>query len=209
MRLIQLVPGIALFCITFIGAAPASAETPVAPDEQDRQVLESLLRHLQTDPKFDLTLFSTNGTEIVLHNRTPEKTGFLSTSQIHSDIGDRTLPGDAETDLRRRNTSVDAKPGTYESINASYTSLTFASGIVVTNLEEVWKQRRMFSAFGKAYPKARGWLQAYLPGYSPDGAHAVVRASVGPAAHAATLTGVLEKAGEKWVVKWYHITFYM
>lgn len=49
---------------------------------------------------------------------------------------------------------------------------------------------------------------AFLPGYSEDGSYAVVRAAVGPWAHAAMLTAVLEKSGDKWIVKWYCITRY-
>lgn len=115
------------------------------------------------------------------------------------------MPGDAELDIRRRNTPVDAKPGTYDSVKASYTNLTFAAAILVTDLTEMWKQRRSFRSFEDAHPKARGWLQAYLPGYSKDGTRAVVRAGVGPWANAAMLTAVLEKRDEKWVVAWYHV----
>lgn len=117
------------------------------------------------------------------------------------------MPSDAESDLRRRNTLADAAPDSYDSVQASYADLSFAAGIVVTDLTENWKQRS-FGSFEGAYPKARGWLEAYLPGYSEDGTCAVVRAGVGPWAHAAMLTAVLEKSGEKWVVKWYHVAFF-
>jgi hypothetical protein len=107
--------------------------------------------------------------------------------------------------MRRRNTPVDAKPDEYDSVKASYTNLTFAAGIVVTDLTEMRKQRRSFHSFEDTHPKARGWLEAYLPGYSKDGTRAVVRAGVGPWAHAAMLTAVLEKRGDKWFVAWYHV----
>ncbi len=100
---------------------------------------------------------------------------------------------------------VMAKPDTYDAVAASYTKLTFAAGIVVTDLTETWKGRRSFASFADAHPKARGWLEAYLPGYSADGNRAVVRAGVGPWAHAAMLTAVLEKRGGKWVVVWYNV----
>ena len=161
--------------------------------------------HLLTDSKFDVTRVPTNGATIVLHTRTPEKTGFLMSDQIRSEIDHRTLPSDAESDLRRRNTPADAKPDTYDSITAFYTNLTFAAGIVVVDLTETWKGRRSFTSFEDAHPKARGWLEAYLPGYSKDGTRAVVRAGVGPWAHAAMLTAVLEKRGDKWVVVWYYV----
>ena len=193
---------LSLLCIAFAFVLPVSGASP---DQRDRQVLETLLMHLLTDSKFDVTRVPTNGATIVLHTRTPEKTGFLMSDQIRSEIDHRTLPSDAESDLRRRNTPADAKPDTYDSITAFYTNLTFAARIVVTDLTETWKGRRSFTSFEEAHPKARGWLEAYLPGYSKDGTRAVVRAGVGPWAHAAMLTAVLEKRGDKWVVVWYYV----
>ncbi len=185
---------------------PAVAGAP--PDERDRQVLETLLVHLLNDPKLDLTKVPTEGATIILHARTPEKTGFLMSNQIHADLGNRRLPAETETDLRRRNTPADAKPDTYDAVTVFYTNLTFAAGIVVTNLSEVWQRGRRYQSFEGAHPSARGWLVAYLPGYSRDGTHAVVRAAVGPWAHAAMLTAVLNNRGGKWMVEWYHISFY-
>jgi len=183
----------------------ASGAPPTVPDDRDRQVLESLLLHLQADTMFDVTRVSTNGATIILHASTPEKTGFLMSHQIHGEIGSRRLPGDAESDMRRRNTPVDAKPATYDSVKASYTNLTFAAGIVVTDLTQMWKQRSPLRSFEDAHPKARGWLEAYLPGYSKDGTRAVVRTGVGPWAHPAMLTALLEKRDSKWMVAWYHV----
>ena len=199
----------ALPSIPIRGSNAISSATGAPPDERDRQVLEVLLLHLLSDPKLDLTKVPPEGATIVLHARTPEKTGFLMSEQIHSDIRKRTLPDDTEKDLRRRNTPAEAKSGRYEAVTAYYTNLGFAAGIVVTNLSEIWQDRRSFRSFEDAHPKARGWLEAYLPGYSEDGTHAIVRGGVGPWAHAAMLTAVLEKRGGKWVVKWYHIAFYL
>lgn len=173
-----------------------------SPDERDRQVLEALLLHLLADPKFDMTPVSTNGAAIVLHTRTPEKTGFLLPHQIAAELGSRTLPADAENNIRRRNVPNDGKP-TFDSVNASYTNLTFAAGIVVADWMEIPARGR--SSLENAHPNARGWLEAYLPGYSSDGTFAVVRAAVGPWAHAAMLTAVLEKRQNKWTVAWYYV----
>ena len=182
-----------LFCIACVFALLASAAPP---DERARQVLESLLLHLLADPKFDMTRVSTNGTTIVLHTQTPGKTGFLMAEQIRVEIGNRALPGDAEQDMRRRN----------DSVMASYTNMKFAGGIAVTNLAEIWKKgRRSIVAFQNEHPKACGWLESYLPGYSKNGTRAVVRAGVGPWVHGAMLTAVLEKRRDKWVVAWYHV----
>lgn len=190
-----------LFCVACIAVLSVSAAPP--PDERDRQVVETLLLHLLADPKFDMTRVPPDGATIILHTRTPEKTGFLMSHQIRSEIDNRSLPDDAESDLRKRNTPVDAEPDTHDSVAASYTDLTFAAGILVSDLSEIRKGRRSMASFAGRYPEARGWLAAYLPGYSTDGARAVVRAGVGPWAHAAMLTAVLEKRGDKWAVVWY------
>src|ERR1051326_5172191 len=106
---------------TFLGIAfgfsPwAGGATQTVPDERDRQVLESLLLHLLADTEFDVTRVSTNGATIILLTSTPEKTGFLLSHQIRSEIGSRRLPSDAENDLRRRNTPLDAKSDTYDAV---------------------------------------------------------------------------------------------
>ncbi len=183
---------VALLCIASAVVSPVLGATPTVPDERDRQVLEALLLHLLADPKFDMTRVPTNGAAVVLHVRTPEKTGFLQSHQMKSDIGGHSLPGDA----------------TYEAVVASFTNLTFRVGIVVADLTDKWGGRRFYRAFEDAHPKARGWVQAYLPGYSNDGARAVVRAGVGPSAHGAMVTALLEKSGDRWLVKWHYIAWY-
>ncbi len=196
-------------CIVGTSILPAWAATPVVPDQRDGRVLEALLLHLLADQKFDMAKVLTNGAVIVLHARTPEKTGFLKSHQIRSDIGNRTLPADAERDLQQRNSPSDATPDMYDAVTASFTNLTFSSeGIAVVDLTRVLSQRRSPGAFEITQPKARGWVQAYLPGYSKDGTRAVVRAGVGPSAHGAMVTALLEKTGDRWVVKWHHITWY-
>jgi hypothetical protein len=166
-------------------------------DEPDREVLEALMLHLLADSKFNMTGVSSNGTVIVLHARTQATTGFLTPQQMRSGIGEHDLPSDAEQDFRRRNVTT-----------GSYTNLTFAPGITVADLN-IWGSWRLSRAFEDANPKARGWMVAYLPGYSTDGTRAVVYAGVGPSPHGAVLTALLAKRDSKWVVKWDHITWYL
>jgi hypothetical protein len=197
-----------VFCVL---ASPSGA-TPPVPDERDARVLETLLLHLLHDPKFEMTRVPTNewviAPVIVLYSRTPEKTGFLQAQQLHSDTGEHTLPRWAEQDLRRRNSPVNAKPDSYDCVTAYYTNLTFHSRIVMTDLSNVSSNRQSFRGLQDAYPNARGFVRAYLPGYSKDGNQALVRAAVAPSVHGAMITALLEKSGEKWIVKWYHIAQY-
>jgi hypothetical protein len=187
----------------------AQAGTALGTDQRDGPVLNALLLHLLADPELDLTTVPTNRAQILLHIRTPEKTGFLQPGQIHGDIRNHWLPDDVERDLRHRNSKPDAKPDTYEAVAAFFTNLTFSSGIVVGDLSGLCKRRSPLSTFEGTYPRARGWLEAYLPGYSEDGTLAIVRAMVGPSAHGATVTALLEKRGDNWVVDWYEIVTYV
>jgi hypothetical protein len=176
------------------------------PDQRDRDVLEALLVHLRTDSDFKIPGISSNGTTMVLHARTPEKTGFLTTVQIRSDIRNRELPGDALNDLQFRNRPA-FPPGSYDSVTAYYNDLILGPGIVVANITGVYR-KASHPAFREAYPDGRAWIEAYLPGFSRDGLTAVVRAGVGPSEYGAMLTAVLEKQDNRWFVKWYHIAWY-
>jgi len=121
---------------------------------------------------------------------------------MRPDIGDPTLPTDVEEDLRRRN----CVPDGHDCVASSFIDLKFAQGIVVTNLPDVHGVHS-YSAFEKVQPKARGWVEAYLPGYSKDGSQAVVRGFVGPFTHSVVVTALLEKRNDKWVVKWHQVVY--
>ena len=188
-----------ILCAALAYVLPVLGEAGNVPDERDQQVLEAMLLRLRTDPEFPFRVTKNASEEgvIFLHTRTPEKMGLLSADQIRSDIDKHTLPKEIEEDLRQRNTPPNVKIGSYDSVGAFYTNLKFDTHIVVTDLTKD-DQR----------PNERGVAVAYLPGYSRDGKYAVVRASVGPSPHGATATALLEKLGDKWVVKWHRIAWY-
>lgn len=186
-----------------------TSASETVPTERDRQVLEVVLLHLRSDANFNLTRITNGAPTIILHAHTPEKTGFLGVGQVRADLRDQNLPADVEDDMRARNTKPDARPDTYAAVPASYTNLTFSAGIVVTDLTGVWKNSRSFREFKEAHPDACGFVRAYLPGYSTDGNLAVVRATVGPTPHGASITALLEKVGTTWTVKWYKLARYV
>jgi hypothetical protein len=202
-----------LFCIGLqvsLSLVPVSrAATYVVPDQRDTDVLNALLIHLCSDVAFDLTKVRTNDAQILLHYRTPEKTGFLMPDQIQSDLRTNSLPIDGEDNLRKRNGLNFENPGDYESVAALFGNVKFSPAILVTSIHH-WRLVRelMKSDFNKFFPNARGWLESYLPGYSTNGELAVVRAMVGPWAHAASLTALMEKREKRWVVKWFKISRY-
>ncbi|HYG24405.1 MAG TPA: hypothetical protein VEH04_16630 [Verrucomicrobiae bacterium] len=184
-----------------LNAAEIHADTAVQPDDRDRQVLQAALLHVLADPKFNLTR-STNANAVFLNVRNPDKTGMLRPGQMAQDIGEgRTIPSFIQTNLLSRN----QKPGsTYDSVPVSFAELKFDPKIVVADISSESKKW----PFAKAHPSARGWFEAWLPGYSEDGKQAVVRSWVGPSPHGAMATIFLEKEQGGWVVKWHHIAHF-
>jgi hypothetical protein len=161
--------------------------------------------HLLASADFDMTRVPKDGATIMLHSRTPEKTGMIKPEQMQHDIGEgHTIPEEIRRDLLRRN----AQPGTYDSRAAPFGGLKLDQRIVVADLTGKLGGRSSSGAFEEAYPKARGWIEAYLPGYSKDGSRAVVRAWAGPSPHGAVVTAILEKSGDKWLVKWHYLAFF-
>lgn len=196
-----------LLCSLAITCHAATAPA-VVPDEQDRQVLEALLLHLRADAKFPMTRVPVKGSTIVLNPRTPVGTAFLNGNMSPGDLDNHAIPAELIDELRRRNTPVGTEPGSHDAVETSYDKLTFADGIIVGDTAASERPGPNYRPFQTLFPKARGWVCAFLPGYSKDGSQAVVRGFAGPWAHAATVTALLVKAGNRWSVTWYHVTFY-
>ncbi|AIE86815.1 ankyrin repeat domain-containing protein [Fimbriimonas ginsengisoli] len=57
--------------------------------------------------------------------------------------------------------------------------------------------------------KYKGWVQVMLPGYSTDGAQAVLRFWFGPTPHGAAATYFLRKVAGKWTVVWRDLARYV
>lgn len=209
MKIFKRLPLLVLTVYLFLPKVAFASDVIQIPDGRDQQVLQALLSHLRADTNFNLTRTHPNPPTIVLQANTPEKTGFLSVGQIRSDLRTNSLPTELEDNLRRRNTPPDAAPNSYEAVSASYTNLTFSSGIVIADLKYARNSPLTMRAFEEAYPAACGFVRAYLPGYSADGNMAVARASVGPTPHGATITALLEKTGNTWTVKWYRLARYL
>ncbi len=56
-----------------------------------------------------------------------------------------------------------------------------------------------------AYPRARGRVVPYLPGYSKDGDIALFKAAYGPWHHYSWLDALLEQRNGIWEVKWFQM----
>jgi hypothetical protein len=171
----------------------------VNPSEADREVIQAVVIHLLDEPEFDFHLGKPERKAIVLHRRTPEKTGILAPHQIETDTrqNERVTPDLVQALLDRNQ-----RPGTYDCVEARYDELKFDSRIMVADLTNQ-RGRRPLQSFEKSFPDAIGWVEAYLPGYSVDGSKAIFRAWVGPSPHGGVVTAVLEKRDGIWKVAWY------
>lgn len=190
------------------GANISSHIESVVPDDRDQQVLEAVLRELVKKGLSKWTFGKTPKTEIVLISTTPGYSGLLLlNSQIRLELRgrDEMLPVNVESAMLRRNLASSATSDKPKAVFASYTNLTFGEGVIMGD----WPDGVTISAFEIAYPNAGGWIAACLPGYSEDGSLAFVRAGVGPFAHAATLSAILEKTEQGWMVKWHSICPYL
>jgi hypothetical protein len=201
--------------VTFLGAVlgctspsePVCESPPGVADQRDKQVLETALLHLLVAANdFDMmTKVDKRDALIVLQAQTPEDT-MLRPEQIRGYIGKgHTIPDDILLDLLRRN----EKPGSHDTQVASFSDLKFDQRVVVGDVTVQMRGGDVeadWGAFPKAYPRARGYAKAYLPGYSEDGSSAVVCAFFGPSVNGAMATLLLERRGEKWFVKWCQIT---
>ena len=183
-------------------ALPLAAVPPVIPDERDGRVLEALLLHLLRDPQFDMTRMPTNQGTIVLHIRTPANSDPFQDND--AGIGNRTqrVQKDVIQDFRRRNWAPTSNPDKYEPVAAFYTNLTFDARITIVDLRRLPSDRGSISPFLNSYPKARGCVEAFLPGYSKDGMSAMIYGFAGPSPHGAIVIASLQNAGKGWDVEW-------
>jgi hypothetical protein len=77
-------------------------------------------------------------------------------------------------------------------------------GVVVMDLSTL----RSEYDFLESFSDTRCHMRLWLPGYSPDGQHALVRFSWGPTSHGATATYLLDRTDGSWHVRWKHVAVY-
>jgi len=180
------------------------AADPGAVDDRDRQVLEAVLLAMLANPDFGSPKRQQADATVVLHHRTPEKTGMLAAGQLKADTKGHTFAPALGDALRARN----VLPHTFDCRAASFKGLAFNARIEVANTHVPATEAHPWDAFEATYPKARGWVEAWLPGFSADGSQALVRGWFGPWPHSATVTALVTRRGDQWKVQWHQLTFY-
>lgn len=130
----------------------------VVPDERDKSVLDALFAHLLDDPDFNLNRVPVSDGTIVVHEHTPQKTGFIQSSQMRHDTGDNPIPTDAMKNLQARN----SVPGTFDAVEASYKDVHFTAAVVVADLSGFRGGRGFYKEFRKVTrTRAHGWSRIY------------------------------------------------
>ncbi len=170
----------------------------------DRDVLEALLLAVASDKDFPAPA-SPDKNLIVLHERNPKSVEpLINAAQVSYETGQKDLPKDAWDDLVRRNVirqNLSSRPIFYE-------GMQFDPKIQVGNAFPGPEPPFIGKTFEEVYPTARGWVSAWVPGFSKDGKTAIVRAQIGPSAHMATLTAILKQIAGKWSVTWRKYSVY-
>lgn len=202
-----------IIAFAIVSQGAFSQPTPSAPAPQvkgkhasdaDRRVLEALLLVVLEDAEYPPPV-ATDKPQIVLHRRTPKRIEpIISTWQVTYDTGGKEMPKDAWDDLVRRNV-VRLDPNSRE---IHYEDLPFDSRVQVANAFPGPETPFLGKSFEEVFPQARGWVEAWVPGYSKDGKTAVIRARIGPTAKPATLTAIMKKVDGKWAVAWHKYTVY-
>jgi hypothetical protein len=178
---------------------------PTELNADDQSVIEAFALALLDDPHFGWDEKKQDPNSVlVLHHRTPKKTGLLGEGQMKGDVGDHPLDPILTKAIRARNTKPDTQ---HEAVEVSYKGLKLNPKIVVADMTTS-PDASEFEVLEKIHPKARGWLSPWLPGYSSDGSRALIRGGFGPWPHGAVATAELARKEAVWQVTWLKLTFY-
>ncbi len=171
----------------------------------DYQILELVLLDLIEFKDFSPSIDVGTKSDIVLSEKTAGSSGLLSDGQLGIEFdGKRTdlIPAAIREGLRSRNPN---EPVSLRGFKSSSPKILVRD---LSALERFRKSERN-SEFKRTYPNARGYVKAWLPGYSTDGQTAVPRALLGPTPHTATATYMLTKKNGRWTVVWRKVARYL
>lgn len=177
---------------------------PVA-TTHDRAVIEAVARHMISHPAaFDIA--DPERTDVVLDGVVPRPSIALLG---HAPLTGEPLPDWARLALERRNSSCGGRRNWRHVCNPCAKPVLvvrdFERRLFDSTPKELGEIRSVavawFPTFHKAFPTARLWVQASLPGYSEDGDQAVVRAFSGPSAHGSLVTALLRLRSGQWEVE--------
>lgn len=178
---------------------PAPSRDRVLTDD-DQSVLDAVLVDLLTEKSSDAFLPGLVARpDLVLINKTPSGRGLtLSDDQLNAEL-DTKQANDVTLAMREHLAQQNGEAFSLTNYKPTSTHIVLAG-------EEALRARFGFS---DKHPRARGWIQVYLPGYSMDQDRAILRFYLGPSAHGAAGTYFLIKQADAWRVEWRHFAFYL
>lgn len=168
---------------------------------RDQMVLNAVFRHYLEDRE-EHYLMAGNEPILYVHMRNPDKIGILD--QTDADVRGRKIPSGLVQKLIERNraTGYDAKLFSLEKFHLD-------KRVKVVNVDQMLHSERSALPNYQAFEKSKGFFNCFAPAYSDDGTFAVVRAWVGPSYHGGTVTYLLKRQGDNWVVQWREFTMYV
>jgi len=188
-----------MFCLAVVGCGRV-ADTSFT--THDVAVITTALDHFR---KADITvelvsrqgLPETNRTELVIcpHTNT-NRLPFTEDPVLDDAAQDAggTLSRGLKRGFRRRNT-----------VSVSIAGIVEQSPLFVAVSENGIRRFR----FADDYPKAKAYVDLWLPGYSRNGTSAIVSFFFGPRHHHTQAFYKLEKSGGSWRVEWHKFNYYL
>ena len=184
LMLLNLFAGLPIGCTAQPGAAPD--ETEPTPTRTDYELFELVALDLLDSDEFP---GRKPRSTIVVGDQTRGATSGCG------DVGrkDRLIPAEICTALKKRNWENPISLRNFKPSNPKVlvTDVRTAEGII---------------EFEGAFPDARCYVEAWLPGNSDDGMTAVLTAEIGPSMHGASATWMLVNNDGLWKVKWREVS---
>jgi len=168
--------------------------------EEDGQVIETALLDLLSYKGSDLVfLGDKTSPDIVLVNKTARGPGLLMDSQMNSELNDKQA-NDVSLEIREHLLQRNGEPVSLADFKPT------GPHILLQGEDAV---RSSFGLLGEKAPRARAWVQIFLPGYTKSHDRAALRFWLSPSPHGAAGTYFLVKQGGVWQVGWRHFAFFL
>ena len=166
--------------------------------DKDAAVITAAMQHFLTQ-KDALFFGDQEQKKVVLVRKETLGPAPISLSDAQLDVDTETekwtVPAEAAENLRRRNAK-----------EVSLRDLKFGNGIQFLDAKK--DDLALLLLKGDQYKDVKAYVFMWLPGYTRDGATAVVRFSFGPSPHGSTATYLLVKVDGAWKVKKYSFAHY-
>ncbi len=215
----HLASGLVALALLIAGVAGCAAVPQATrPPERslDESVMNAVLVHFLTDRHAN-GFFDSDASFVLLHERNPAMFGILDQTEldvhkrrIHKGLLKNLIDRNRaeKVDLAGRRRSPEEIRRAYRSAPFSFEKFRLDLRVRIVDVDKVRGDGPFQKDSSGGFDGVKGYFKSFAPGYSADGNTAIVRAWVGPSPHGATVTYLLRKKGENWVVVWREFAFY-